>query len=149
MSLALLDPTDDPVTEEEVVQIAAAASTVKVKHLRVHADLTNLSPPALHRLLFGFSSIKELTLYRFNGNQIIDDHLRKCGRRQIFELDVSNETADGGPLALSDEAMLDYLYAPDNESRLLSFSLWAFNASPQFVHKLISVSTLICSTEHH
>lgn len=113
---------------------------MKVADLRLYGQLTHLSPPALPRLMFSFSSVKELTL-QVNSTQLTDEHLHECGRRHIWRVcfyTVYSEEA--GPLAISDEALLDYLCAPGYgmQHRRVVFS--AFDASQQFVQKLVSVS---------
>lgn len=133
--LALYDPSGGPISEEEVAEIAAVAATVKVANLSVYCRLTHLSPDSVHRLMFGFSSIEGLTLRRFNGNQLTEEFLHECGRKQIWRLYATTESADAGPLAFSDEALLDYLLALEPREVVIS----AFCASPQFVQKLISV----------
>ncbi|KAH7699361.1 hypothetical protein AAVH_33532, partial [Aphelenchoides avenae] len=73
---------------------------MNVTTLRLNARLTQLSPPALDRLLFGFSSIRELTLDGFNGNQLTDKHLHECGgSKGIQRLEFTTGSADAGPLA--------------------------------------------------
>lgn len=49
---------------------------------------------------------------------------------------------DAGPLAVSDEAVLDCLFAPEYGKPDRRLVLPAFNARPQFVQKLVEVSTL-------
>ncbi|KAH7718507.1 hypothetical protein AAVH_14026 [Aphelenchoides avenae] len=128
----------DTMSEDEAAQLAAIAANVKVDDLRFWGCLTHLSPSALYRLMFGFASVKELTLRRFNGNQTMDDHLRECGRKQICDVHAVSELADVGPLAVSDEAMLDYLFAPVYGMRERNVAVSAFTANPQFVQKLVS-----------
>ncbi|KAH7706822.1 hypothetical protein AAVH_25948 [Aphelenchoides avenae] len=140
--LALSDPTGNPITDEELALIAAVAPTVTVTDLRLWGELRHLSPAALHRLMFGFSSVKELTLLRFNGNQLTDEHLRECVRRQIWRLHVPTEAVDAGSAAFSDEALLDFLYAPDHGMHKREAVVSAFNGSPQFVQKLVNRANL-------
>lgn len=116
---------------------------MKVKYLSLYGRFTHLSPAVLHRLTFGFASIQELTLYRFNGNQLTDEHLRECARKQIWRLYVSAKTEDAGPLAFGDEALLDFLFAPEYEKPVRAVVLPAFTASAQFVQKLVGVSLFI------
>ncbi|KAH7702512.1 hypothetical protein AAVH_30331, partial [Aphelenchoides avenae] len=136
--LTLYDPSGDPITDDELDQIAAVAPTVKVTDLRLYGRLTHLSPAALHRLMFGFSSVNELSLHQFNGSQLTDEHLRECCRRRIWRLHVPSEKADAGPVAISDEALLDFLCSPEHEMPKREAVVRAFNASPQFVQKLVS-----------
>ncbi|KAH7693246.1 hypothetical protein AAVH_39721 [Aphelenchoides avenae] len=145
--ITLFDPTYDPITDEELAQIAAVAPTVKVADLRLLGHLRHLSPAALHRLMFGFASFEELTLYKFNGNQLTDEHLHECGRRQIWRLRVTTESADAGPLAFGDEALLNFLFFPDQAMPKRKVVLTAFNASPQFVQKLISRARLATNVD--
>ncbi|KAH7703858.1 hypothetical protein AAVH_28967 [Aphelenchoides avenae] len=144
---ALFDPADEPITEEEVAHISAIAPTVKVTDLRLYGRLTHLSPATLHRLMFGFASIQELTLYRFNGNQLTDEHLHECGRRQIWRLRIITKAADAGPLAVSDEGLLDFLYAPEHGTSKRKVVLTAFNASPQFAQKLLRRARLAADVD--
>ncbi|KAH7720086.1 hypothetical protein AAVH_12507 [Aphelenchoides avenae] len=134
--LSLGDPTDGPITDDELARIAAVASTVQVGCLHVFADLTHLPPPALHRLIFAFSSVKKLALCRVNGNQISDGHLLECARRQIWSLHAYTGSSDAEPLAISDGGLLDYLFTPAPEMRRVVLS--AFSASPLFIRKLVS-----------
>ncbi|KAH7720026.1 hypothetical protein AAVH_12447 [Aphelenchoides avenae] len=137
----------DPVTEQEVTQIAAVAPAVKVTDLRLCGRLTDLSPSALHRLMFSFASVQEFTLNRFNGNQLTDEHLRECGRKQTSSLRAITESADAGPLAFSDDALLDYLFAPEHGMSERRVDISAFNASPHFVQKLISRALLATNVD--
>ncbi|KAH7720029.1 hypothetical protein AAVH_12450 [Aphelenchoides avenae] len=136
--ISFYDPVGDPITDEELAQIASVAPTVKVTDLRLYGRLTHLLPAALHLLIFDFSSIQELTFNGFNGNQLTDQHLRDCGRRHTWRLHVITEVADAGALAFSDEALLDYLFTPKYEMPTRAVILTAFNVSPQFVQKLVS-----------
>ncbi|KAH7693649.1 hypothetical protein AAVH_39313, partial [Aphelenchoides avenae] len=137
----------DPVTEAEVAQIAAVAPTVNVTELRLCGRLTDLSPPGLLRLMFSFSSAQELTLNRFNGNQLTDEHLRECGRKQTSSLRAITESADAGPLSFSEDALLDYLFAPEHAMSERRVHISAFNASSHFVQKLISRAQLATSVD--
>lgn len=137
--LGLFDPTEDPITEEEITQVAAVAGTVKVADLRLWGQLRHLSPAALHRLMFSFSTSDHFTL-QVNGTQLTDEHLHECGRRDIWRLRVTSESADAGSLAISDDGLLDYLFAPGYGTRYRRVVFSAFNASQKFVQKLISVS---------
>ncbi|KAH7720027.1 hypothetical protein AAVH_12448 [Aphelenchoides avenae] len=140
--LGLFDPTEDPITEEEITQVAAVAGTVKVADLRLWGQLRHLSPAALHRLMFSFSTSDHFTL-QVNGTQLTDEHLHECGRRDIWRLRVTSESADAGSLAISDDGLLDYLFAPGYGTRYRRVVFSAFNASQKFVQKLISRAQLV------
>lgn len=115
---------------------------MKVANLHFWCDLRHLPAPSLRRLVFGFRGVKELNLYRFNGHQLADDLLRECALRHISSVAVADTTADPGPPAVSDEGVLDYLYAPEYGMPNRELILPAFHASPQFVSKLVEVSKL-------
>ncbi|KAH7725216.1 hypothetical protein AAVH_07264 [Aphelenchoides avenae] len=119
----------------ELERLAAVAATVQVAHLSLGCELRHLSPHSQRRLMFGFARVEELSLVRINGSQLTDDDLRECGRKQILEISVA--TADAEPLAVSDEAVLDYLFSPEYGMPGRQLLLSAFNASPQFVQKLV------------
>ena len=115
---------------------------MQVDDLRLWGDLRPLSALSLLRLLFGFARVKELSLQRISGNQLTDEDLHECGRRQISRFSVLyTREADAEPLAVSDEGVLDYLFAPEHAMPDRRLVLPSFNASPQFVQKLVEVST--------
>lgn len=135
-----MGPTGDRITEKEVDQIAAVAPTVKLADLSLYVSVEHLSPPVLHRLMFGFSSVKGITLNGLDASQLADEHLRECGRRRISRLCFPFVKARAAPFAFGDEPLLDYLYSPEYEMPERRVVLTAFGASSKFVQKLIQVS---------
>jgi len=125
-----------PESDEERERIAAIASTVKISNLNFCGNVEFLST---HWLMFGFAYVENLRLDLFNGAHLTDEHLHECGRRKIEDLCVV--VANAEPLAVSDEGVLDYLFAPENGMATRRLHLSAFNTSPQFVQKLVKVST--------
>lgn len=60
-------------------------------------------------------------------------------RRHIKRLYFKTKKPDTAPLVVRDEALIDYLFAPEHAMCKREVDLSAFNASQTFIQKLINV----------